>query len=110
MTRRTFVHTTAATPTLGLLPGFLKSKKKPNIIYILADDLGYNELGCCGQTKIKTPNIDKLCAGGMKFTQHYSGNPVCAPSRCSLMTRRRWSSACRAGRTGRPNPFEAGRS
>ncbi|MHC4325466.1 MAG: arylsulfatase, partial [Planctomycetota bacterium] len=60
--------------------------KKPNIVYILADDLGYAELGCYGQKKIKTPNIDKLAAEGMKFTQHYSGNPVCAPSRCALMT------------------------
>jgi arylsulfatase A len=61
-------------------------KKKPNIVYIMADDLGYAELGCYGQKKIRTPNIDKLAAEGMKFTQHYSGNPVCAPSRCSLMT------------------------
>jgi hypothetical protein len=63
-----------------------KHKKKPNIVYILADDLGYAELGCYGQKKIKTPNIDKLAAEGMRFTQHYSGNPVCAPSRCALMT------------------------
>ncbi len=52
----------------------------------MADDLGYAELGCYGQKKIKTPNIDKLAAEGMMFTQHYSGNPVCAPSRCTLMT------------------------
>jgi arylsulfatase len=58
----------------------------PNIIYILADDLGYAELGCYGQTKIETPNIDALAAGGMRFTQHYSGAPVCAPSRCVLLT------------------------
>jgi arylsulfatase A len=61
-------------------------EKKTNIVYILADDLGYAELGCYGQKKIKTPNIDKLAAEGMRFTQHYSGNPVCAPSRCALMT------------------------
>lgn len=59
---------------------------KPNIIYILADDLGYAELGCYGQTKIKTPNIDQLAAEGIRFLQHYSGSPVCAPSRCTLMT------------------------
>lgn len=64
----------------------MAAKRKPNIIYILADDLGYAEVGCYGQKKIKTPNIDKLCAEGMKFTDHYSGNPVCAPSRCSFMT------------------------
>lgn len=63
-----------------------KRRKKPNIVYIMADDLGYAELGCYGQKKIKTPNIDKLAAEGMMFTQHYSGNPVCAPSRCTLMT------------------------
>lgn len=61
-------------------------RRKPNIVYILADDLGYAELGCYGQKKIKTPNIDRLAENGMRLTQHYSGNPVCAPSRCSLMT------------------------
>lgn len=59
---------------------------KPNIVYILADDLGYAELGCYGQEKIRTPSIDRLAAEGMRFTQHYCGNAVCAPSRCSLMT------------------------
>ena len=59
---------------------------KPNIIYILADDLGYGDLGAYGQEKIETPNIDKLAESGMLFTQHYSGSPVCAPSRCVLLT------------------------
>lgn len=59
---------------------------RPNIIYILADDLGYAELGCYGSDKIETPNIDKLAREGMKFTQHYSGSAVCAPSRCVLLT------------------------
>ena len=59
---------------------------KPNIILILADDLGYGDLSCYGQTKFKTPNIDQLAKEGMKFTQHYSGSTVCAPSRCSLLT------------------------
>ena len=58
----------------------------PNIIYILADDLGYGELGCYGQTRIKTPHIDRLATEGMRFTQHYSGQAVCAPARCALMT------------------------
>jgi len=62
------------------------SAEEPNIIYIYADDLGYGELGSYGQSKIKTPNLDKLAANGMRFTQHYSGSPVCAPSRCVLMT------------------------
>jgi len=60
--------------------------QKPNIIYILADDLGYAEVGCYGQEKIETPNIDALAANGMRFTQHYAGAPVCAPSRCVLLT------------------------
>ena len=59
---------------------------KPNIIYILADDLGYGELGCYGQLKIETPHIDKLAQEGMRFTQHYAGSPVSAPSRCMLLT------------------------
>jgi len=59
---------------------------KPNIVFILADDLGYNELGCYGQKIIRTPHIDNLAAEGMRFTQHYSGSPVCAPSRSVLMT------------------------
>lgn len=61
-------------------------KPVPNIVFILADDLGYAELGCYGQEKIETPNIDRLAADGMRFTQHYCGAPVCAPSRCVLMT------------------------
>ena len=63
-----------------------EAAKKPNIIYILADDLGYGELGAYGQEKIETPHIDLLSETGMKFTQHYSGSPVCAPSRCVLLT------------------------
>jgi len=59
---------------------------KPNIIYILADDLGYGDLSCNGQKHFQTPNLDKMAAGGMLFTQHYSGATVCAPSRSALMT------------------------
>lgn len=62
------------------------NESKPNIIYIMADDLGYSDLGCYGQKKIITPNIDKLAANGIRFTQHYSGSTVCAPSRCALLT------------------------
>lgn len=61
---------------------------KPNVVFILADDLGYRELGCFGQEKIRTPNLDRLAEQGMRLTQHYSGNAVCAPSRCVLMTGR----------------------
>jgi len=60
--------------------------RPPNIVLILADDLGYGELGCYGQKKIRTPHVDRLAAEGMRFTQYYSGAPVCAPARCVLLT------------------------
>ncbi len=60
--------------------------RKPNIIFILADDLGYGDIGPFGQKVIRTPTLDRLAAEGMKFTQHYAGNAVCAPSRCVLLT------------------------
>lgn len=63
-----------------------QESSKPNIIFILADDLGYGDLGCYGQELIETPNIDRLAEEGIKFTQHYSGAPVCAPARCVLLT------------------------
>jgi arylsulfatase A len=59
---------------------------RPNILFILADDLGYGDLGCYGQKIIQTPHIDRLAAEGMKFTSFYAGNAVCAPSRCTLIT------------------------
>lgn len=59
---------------------------KPNIIYIMTDDLGYGDLGCYGQQRIQTPNIDRMAQEGMRFTQFYAGSTVCAPSRCVLMT------------------------
>ncbi|HIB00853.1 MAG TPA: hypothetical protein EYO31_02930 [Phycisphaerales bacterium] len=62
------------------------SVNKPNIVFILADDLGYGEVGCFGQKLIKTPNIDQLSVEGMMLTEHYSGSPVCASSRCTLLT------------------------
>jgi arylsulfatase A len=87
-------------PTLGLLAAALlscpigvslsllaaESPRQPNIVFVLADDLGYGDLGCFGQKLIRTPTLDKLAAEGMRFTQHYAGNNVCAPSRCVLMT------------------------
>ncbi|WP_336616920.1 arylsulfatase [Bacteroides acidifaciens] len=63
-----------------------KKDNPPNIIYIIMDDLGYGDIGCYGQEKIETPNIDLLYQNGMHFTQHYSGSPVSAPARCVLMT------------------------
>lgn len=90
MNRRQFLQRiTAGSLALSLplpLLGSNNAPHKPNIILIMADDLGWKELGCYGQEKIKTPNIDTLAREGMKFTQCYAGSAVCAPSRCSLMT------------------------
>lgn len=72
---------------LPTFSGTVENKKEtPNVIFILADDLGIGDLGCYGQDRIKTPAIDYLANNGMKFTQHYSGSTVSAPSRCSLLT------------------------
>jgi len=64
----------------------ISAAEKPNIVFILCDDLGIGDIGCYGQEKLKTPNIDSIAANGMKFTNHYSGSTVCAPSRSCLMT------------------------
>ena len=66
--------------------GSLYAADHPNLIYILADDLGYGDLGCYGQKTLKTPNLDRMADEGMRFTRHYAGSTVCAPSRCVLMT------------------------
>jgi len=63
-----------------------ETNRPPNIIFLLADDLGYGDIGAFGQKKIRTPNLDRMAAESIRFTQHYSGNAVCAPSRCVLMT------------------------
>lgn len=71
---------------LGVLPLALHAQKRPNIVFILADDLGYGDLGVYGQQYIHTPHLDRLAAEGMRFTQFYAGTTVCAPSRSSLLT------------------------
>ncbi|MCB1206782.1 MAG: arylsulfatase [Verrucomicrobiae bacterium] len=69
-----------------LLAASVASAAPPNLVFILADDLGYGDLGCYGQGLIRTPNIDRMAAEGMKFSHFYAGGSVCAPSRCVLMT------------------------
>lgn len=64
----------------------LQGTARPNIIFVLADDLGYGDLGCYGQKRIQTPNLDRMASEGMRFTQAYAGSTVCAPSRCSAFT------------------------
>ncbi len=71
---------------LIFITSFTQQPQKPNIIFILADDLGYGDLGCFGSKIIKTPNLDKMATEGLKLTQFYSGSTVCAPSRCALFT------------------------
>ena len=80
MNRRQFLATAAA-------PAILRGQSRPpNIVWIMADDLGYGDLGCYGQKYIRTPNIDGLAAAGMQFSDAYAGCTVCAPSRSVLMT------------------------
>jgi arylsulfatase A-like enzyme len=80
LTRRHFTAALAAAPLLA------QPARRPNIVFIIADDLGYGDLSCYGQSLFSTPNIDRIAKEGMRFTQAYSGATVCAPSRCSLMT------------------------
>lgn len=83
MTRRGFLQAAAAAPLAASAPS-----RPPNVIFVLADDLGYADVGCYGQQEIQTPHIDALAQNGLRFTQVYSGSTVCAPSRCCLMTGR----------------------
>ena len=62
------------------------AQSRPNILYIMCDDMGYGDLGCYGHKYIQTPNIDRMAQEGMRFTQAYAGSPVSAPSRAALMT------------------------
>ncbi len=94
MRRRDFLKAGATGAFGAFLPGCRAASGEPrerpvpgpNIIYIMADDLGYHDLGCYGQDKIATPHIDRMAAEGMRFTDCYSGSPVCAPARSVLMT------------------------
>lgn len=86
MTRRQWLGAASAGIAAGALPSTADAAAKPNIIFILADDLGYGDLGCYGQPRIETPNLDRMAKEGLRFTQCYAGSTVCAPSRCALMT------------------------
>src|SRR5947208_10732305 len=90
MNRREFLQTSAG----ALLAGTGAAQhavqtrdRPPNVIFIYADDLGYGDLGCYG-SKIRTPNLDRMASEGVRFTQFYSANPVCSPSRAALLTGR----------------------
>ncbi|HEC02861.1 MAG TPA: N-acetylgalactosamine-6-sulfatase, partial [Phycisphaerales bacterium] len=85
MQRRSFLGLAGlGTAAFMLRPGRTlagRANRRPNIVYILADDLGYGHLGCYGQKEIKTPAIDRMAREGMRFTDHYAGSALCAPSR-----------------------------
>ena len=95
---------------IGLLAAFAPltahsaDSARPNIVFILADDLGYGDVGCYGQKRIQTPNIDRLAKEGLRFTDFYAGCTVCAPSRCVLMTGYHTGHAHIRGNAGRERP------
>jgi arylsulfatase A-like enzyme len=84
LTRRSFLPLAAAAPALPAQ----RAPARPNLVLIFADDLGYGDLSCYGHPTIRTPNLDRMAAEGMRFTQYYSANPLCSPSRASLLTGR----------------------
>ena len=103
MNRREFlqgVASCAAVSSLAHVAAGARARRRPNIVFILADDLGYGDLGCYGQEKIKTPRLDRMAREGLRFTSHYSGFTVCSPSRCSLMTGKHMGHASVTGNGG----------
>jgi len=86
--RRNFLKWLAAGAAAAVLPGAVRSapRRKPNFLFFLVDDLGWKDLGCYGSTFHDTPNLDKLAASGMRFTDAYAACPVCSPTRASIVT------------------------
>ena len=95
-----------AVAAVGLFPGAASADqaKRPNLIWVMADDLGYGEVGCYGQQVIQTPRLDRMAAEGLRFTQFYAGATVCAPSRSVLMTGQHHGHTRVRGNAGRDNP------
>ncbi len=89
---------------IGMAAARAATVEKPNIIFILVDDLGWGELGCQGQKLIRTPNVDRMAAEGLRFTQFYAGATVCAPSRSVLMTGLHTGHTRVRGNAGKGNP------
>lgn len=113
MNRRRFMQAAAtllSAPAIQAMAADTPSRadKRPNIIFIMADDLGYADLGCYGQEHIQTPHIDQLATEGMRFGQCYAGAPICAPSRCVLMTGKHTGHATIRGNHGENAPQHDG--
>src|SRR3712207_4776314 len=86
MNRRNFLSAAAGVATSSTFGQSPQASRQPNIIFILADDLGWSDLGCYGHPFIKTPNLDRLAAQGTRFTQFYTNCAVCSPSRAAFLT------------------------
>lgn len=84
--RLTILAALLLAPLAGLHSAVAPEAPRPNIVFFLIDDLGWRDLGCCGSTFYRTPNIDRLAAGGMRFTDAYAACSVCSPTRASLLT------------------------
>jgi arylsulfatase A-like enzyme len=89
ITRREFVATALAGAAVAVAPNLAHAEtRRPNVLFILADDLGYGDLSCYGRPDYQTPNIDRLAAEGLRFRNAYSASPLCTPTRCAFMTGR----------------------
>ena len=90
VTRREFINSAAATGALvaGARIGLSSQAQRPNVLFILADDLGYGDLSCYGRPDYQTPVLDALARQGVKFTSAYAAAPVCTPTRCAFVTGR----------------------
>lgn len=89
----------------ALIAGGAWAAEKPNLIWVMADDLGYGELGCYGQKVTRTPNLDRMASEGLRFTHFYAGATVCAPSRSVLMTGLHHGHTRVRGNAGKQNPL-----
>src|SRR5947207_10690938 len=88
LTRREFLESAIATTALASGATILAAPARPNVLFILADDLGYGDLSCYGRPDYRTPNLDRLALQGVRFANAYSASPLCTPTRCAFITGR----------------------
>ncbi|NQT87145.1 sulfatase-like hydrolase/transferase, partial [bacterium] len=108
MNRRTFLKGIGAAGVLAAGHG-LAAPEKPNIIFIMVDDMGIGDVGCYGSKKVKTPNVDRMATEGTRFTDCYAGSAVCGPTRCTLLTGLHSGHATRRGNRAKANPPGTGK-